>query len=242
MSSTWVVFFALALSAANGVIVAWPHRDDFKAAAAALDISLSDTMPGEDFLFEASVGKRAGTFLLEKAAEILAYIDAGLTEAEKLAASRLVRGYTTADYADRESDVEIGIRDGTTSSIGADAFWSLLCVPPAAAVTAMDVLGLHLVVITMILMKVQQADLVDTFGQFPVLQSAVRLMSPATRGQELEAAVQRATNTTRGGTFPSADIARSRTLDLSNRLHRSVLALGFDADVLQAAGISAVEL
>ena len=128
MTRTWLLFFALAIIAADGVVTPWPNRNDFKAAAAALDISLSDVMPGEDFLFEASIGKRAGTFLLEKSAEILAYIEGGLTQAEKLAASRLVRGYTTSDYSDRDADVEIGTRDGTTSAIGGDAFWSLLCV------------------------------------------------------------------------------------------------------------------
>ena len=139
---------------AAAVIPDYPNRDLFVRMAGEIDVSTFNGVAGEQWLFLASVGKRSATYLLERAADILENIHAGnLGPAEQHVASRLIRGFTTEDYANIENQVEIGLAAGGSIFIEGPAFWNLLMIDEAQAVSAVDVLALHLVLLVVIVVR-----------------------------------------------------------------------------------------
>ena len=126
MSILKAAILLLCITCSQGVVPNWARREDFKQTALGLNIATTAGMPGDTFLFAASMGKRSGTFPLEKAAEIMDYMTVGLVQAEEIVVSRIVRGFTSSDYEDATAMLEINLTNGGVAQVPAAAYWSVL--------------------------------------------------------------------------------------------------------------------
>lgn len=241
-SPSFLLFTILAfLAPVDAVLVNYANAQNFRNLAAQIDVATTVGAAGTQWLFTASVGKRGPEYLLDRGFEILQATQGGVDEDQQAMISRFIRGYTTQDYQSRDTLVSIGFTLGGNRDVDSNVIWQILAVADDSPITAMDVLGLHLVMLVIAIMRPTVQQLQNGLPQFPVLQSAVRMMHPATRPAEVQAAVARAISNTRQRAFPDAATAQARITELNNRLHSAILSLQIDPAKLVALNINPTE-